>query len=273
MQPIVTLTTDFGFGAYVAQMKGVILGYRSDVQLIDVTHQIGPQSIVEAAVLLNDTVTSYPAETIHLVVVDPGVGSDRAILYAELGDWRFVLPDNGLLTLVAEHHAIHRIVRLTNPAYRAANISPTFHGRDIMAHAIGYLLQGIDPMLMGVSATDFVRIVIPSAKIESNELVTGEILFIDHFGNSITNITRRRLEEAFGEGNAKASAVEVGGLGVAPSWCRNYSEHPVGEPVVLFDSQNRLEIAVVSGSFAARYAVSKGCPIAVRYSGRNDKVP
>lgn len=273
MSPIVTLTTDFGLGAYVAQIKGVILGYRPDVQLVDMSHQIAPQSIVEATVLLSDTVPSFPKGTIHLVVVDPGVGSDRAILYAEIGHWRFVLPDNGLLTLIAERHGVRRLIRLTDPVYRAKVVSPTFHGRDIMAHAIGHLLQGTEPTLMGEPAADFVRLPIPIAEITSKNLVTGEVLFVDHFGNAISNVTRRLLEQAFGEDNVKHASAEMEGCSVIPSWCGNYAQHAPDEPVVLFDSQNRLEFAVVNGNFAARYGIAKGRPVTVRHSGRSGKVP
>jgi S-adenosyl-L-methionine hydrolase (adenosine-forming) len=247
--PIVTLTTDFGAGPYLAQMKGVMLGYHSRIQFVDVTHEIAPQGIRQAAIVLGDVVASFPAQTMHLVVVDPGVGSDRAILYVEAGDWRFVLPDNGLISVIAGKYPIHRIIHLSNPKYFSPKISATFHGRDIMSHVIGHLLQGTDPSVMGSLANDFEKISVPQPIVTVNKSVSGEILFLDHFGNAISNIRREDIRQAFGRDlhTKESLSISIAGLQKTPTWCQNYSEQTVGDFVVLFDSQNRLELAVVNG--------------------------
>ncbi len=259
MPPIVTLMTDFGTGSYVAQMKGIILGYEPKVQLVDVTHDIAPQGIRQATIVLGDVVPSFPAKTIHLVVVDPGVGSDRAILYVEAGEWRFVLPDNGLISAIADAYPIHRMIQLTQTEFFSPRISPTFHGRDIMSHVIGHLLRGAVPTAMGNSVESFVKICFPHPTISRENGLMGEILFVDHFGNAISNIRRERLIQEFGLeclSNA-AFKVYVDGQPQRLPFCRNYSQRNSGELVSLFDSQGRLELAVVCGNAAVEHGISE----------------
>jgi S-adenosyl-L-methionine hydrolase (adenosine-forming) len=257
--PIVTLTTDFGAGPYVAQMKGIILGYESKVQFVDVTHEIAPQGIRQAAIVLGDVVPSFPAKTIHLVVVDPGVGSDRAILYVEAGEWRFVLPDNGLISAVADAYPIHQVIQLTKTEFFSPRISPTFHGRDIMSHIIGHLLRGADPTAMGIITDSIVKLCLPQPTASQENCLLGEILFVDHFGNAISNLRRERLLQEFGQDCLLNGSIKVSidGRPQQLPFCRNYAQLNSGELVSLFDSQGRLELAVVNGNAAVEYGISE----------------
>ena len=143
---LITLMTDFGAGSpYVAAMKGVILSINPSVTLVDLTHAIPPQDVREGALVLEDVAPYFPPGTIHVAVVDPGVGTDRAILYAEIGSQRYVAPDNGLLSRLSRNTPPSRIVRLTNPDYWLRPVSATFHGRDIMAPVAARLSLGLDP--------------------------------------------------------------------------------------------------------------------------------
>src|SRR6201999_3324233 len=134
MTCIITLTTDFRTGSpYVAAVKGVILGINPSVRLIDVSHSVGPQNVHEAAVLLAEAATWFPAGTIHVAVIDPGVGTQRKLIYARIGDQQYLAPDNGLLSLLAKRRKPARVVQLTNPEIWLPDVSKTFHGRDILA--------------------------------------------------------------------------------------------------------------------------------------------
>jgi S-adenosylmethionine hydrolase len=273
--PIVTLTTDFGLSDYVAQMKGVILGYRPDVQLIDVTHGIAPQSVIQGAIVLGDIVESFPRGTLHFAVVDPGVGSDRAILYAEIGDWNFVLPDNGLLSLVVECRPIRRLIRLDQKLVRpTADIAPTFHGRDIMAHAVGMILQGCEPSRLGPSTDLLVRLTLPKPTFHDEGTIEGEILFFDSFGNAICNIDRAMIAGNDGSIDDESDwSVAVAGLTVSPSRCRNYAQQPAGSTVWLFDSQSRLELAVVNGDCKEMHKLSVGRRVTLKPGSGKPQLP
>jgi S-adenosyl-L-methionine hydrolase (adenosine-forming) len=244
MRPIITLTTDFGMGSpYVAQMKGVILSICREVDVIDISHAIGPQNIREGAVVLADATPRFPAGTIHVAVVDPGVGTSRRIVYVEIGEQRYVAPDNGLLSLLAASEKRRGIIALENADYWAAMPSRTFQGRDIMAPVAAHLAQGVDPKKLGRACDSLEMLDWPDAR-TSPSIITGEVLFVDSFGNLITNIRREQIAP-FGE--PASVTVDCGGRrisGIVPT----YGAALTGEIVALFDSQGRLEIAKVGGS-------------------------
>src|SRR5437762_1245299 len=165
MRSIITLTTDFGVSSpYVAQMKGVILSICRDVELVDISHAVGPQNIREGAVVLADATPRFPAGTVHVAVVDPGVGTARRIVYAEIGEQRYVAPDNGLLSRLARSERPRRMVALENADYWLPQMSQTFHGRDIMAPAAAHVAGGVDPRNLGPVRDSMLMLDWPEAK-------------------------------------------------------------------------------------------------------------
>jgi S-adenosylmethionine hydrolase len=258
-RPLVTLTTDFGTSSpYVAQMKGVILSLCRDAELIDISHAIGPQNVREGAVVLADATPLFPASTIHVAVVDPGVGTTRRILYAEIGSQQYVAPDNGLLSALTSREQPRRIVAIENREYWLSNVSQTFHGRDIMAPVAARLAAGLDPAQLGPSCQTLVTLDWPQPQLASDR-IAGEVLCVDSFGNLITNIGRREVE-AFG--NGATIIVDCGGRQIR-GLVTTYGAALSGELVALFDSQGRLEIASVAGNAARELHVKAGEPVIV----------
>ena len=242
MRSLITLTTDFGVGSpYVAQMKGVILSICRDVELIDISHAIGPQNVREGAVVLADATRRFPAGTIHIAVVDPGVGTSRRIIYAELDEQHYLTPDNGLLSLLAGRDSPKCILALENAAYWLPQPSRTFQGRDIIAPAAAHLAAGVDPKKLGQPRDAMVMLDWLQPK-KSAYSVAGEVLYIDSFGNLITNMNHADVQTL---GNPASLVVDCGGRqihGIVPT----YGAALNGEFVALFDSQGRLEIGRAS---------------------------
>lgn len=264
MQPIVTLTTDFGFGSYVAQMKAVLLGYCREIQIVDIAHDIAPQDIVHGATVLADVSTRFPDDTLHLAVVDPGVGTDRKLLYVEAGLWRYILPDNGLIGIVAERWPVKRAVQLTQPRFWAASVAPTFHGRDIITHVAGHLLQAVDPLELGEVVEKLVDLPIEKPVFRERQL-EGKILLIDHFGNMISNISRADLAQfwslhAISQGE---TMVRICGVDAVLNWSNTYGTQAPGSLIAMMDSQDRLEIARVNGNAAQFLNLQVGARIEV----------
>jgi S-adenosylmethionine hydrolase len=259
MSPLITLTTDFGLGSpYVAQIKGVILSICRNADLIDLTHAIAPQNIREGAVVLADTTGSFPPGTIHLAVVDPGVGTARRLIYAQIGGQRFVTPDNGLVSLIARRTLPERIIAIENPAWWLPNPSRTFHGRDILAPVAAHLACGVDPAELGPPSDRLVSLDC-ARPVKSGANIRGEILYVDSFGNLITNITR---EEISALGDLARVVIDCAGrtiFGLVPT----YGAARPGEVVALFDSQDRLEIAVACGNAARQLGAQAGAVVHV----------
>ena len=250
--PIITLTTDFGTRApYVAEMKGVILSMNPAVQLVDLSHDIPPQDVRHAAFFLAAAVPYFPPDTIHVVVVDPGVGTERAILYVELGTQRLLVPDNGCWT-VSPKVAVHKVIRLKNTALWRRVVSRTFHGRDIFAPAAANLSLGLDPHLLGPTVSEWERLHMPGVIIRVNEM-RGEVVFVDDFGNLITNLPPDEGTVVIGE---KEVSKRV----------HSYGEAPRGTLVALRSSFETLEIAEVQGNAAQRLNASVATPVMLRRS-------
>jgi S-adenosyl-L-methionine hydrolase (adenosine-forming) len=262
MRNLITLTTDFDVGSpYVAQMKGVILSICREVDLVDISHAIAPQNIREGAVVLADATPVFPPGTIHVAVVDPGVGTARRIVYAEMGEQRYLAPDNGLLSLLAGAQLPRRIVAVENTALWRAEISQTFHGRDIIAPVAAHLARGIDPTELGPPRDTLLMLDWPQPRVAASQ-ITGEILYIDSFGNLITNIRRHDVASL---GGSSRLIVDCGGRrirGLVPT----YGAAMSGEIIALIDSQGRLEIAKVGGHAARELSIQTGDPVAVTYS-------
>ena len=256
--PIITLTTDFGTaGPYVAAMKGIILGINPDVRLVDLSHDIPPQDVRHAAYFLAAAVPYFPAGVLHVVVVDPGVGSDRALLCVEWEGQRLLAPDNGCWTLLTRERAPTAVYRLEEPRYWRQPVSPTFHGRDILAPVAGHLSLGVPPHLLGPAAKEWVQLAEPAPSLGKNRL-QGEVVFVDRFGNLITNIPGAACP-LLTEGRMQVIVEEQ----EVPRCVRTYAEAEPGVLVALVSSSGRLEIAVRNGSAAQRLRAGVGTVVRV----------
>ena len=243
--PIITLLTDFGIeDYYVAAMKGVILARCGHARLIDISHTIAPQNILSAAYVLRGAYEQFPAGTIHLAVVDPGVGSSRRGIILRTDRYLFVGPDNGLFSLVIPESV--ESFEIQPSAHLPATVSNTFHGRDIFAPVAAALATGVKPDELGSPIPDPQRLR-PITQISSSE-IESQIIHIDRFGNGVTGIERRQLNSNL---RPQSFAVRIGDA-VIHDQKRFYSEEPLvsGEPFVIWGSLNFLEISVANDSAA-----------------------
>jgi S-adenosyl-L-methionine hydrolase (adenosine-forming) len=236
-------------------MKGVILTIDPGARIVDLSHAIPPQDLQHAAFFLAGALPCFPPGVIHVIVVDPGVGTARALLYVELSGHRLLVPDNGCWTELSRATGGEpRVIRLAERSYWRDSISSTFHGRDILAPVAGHLSLGLDPALLGPEVRSWVTLAIPAARASPGGW-QGEVVFVDHFGNLITNIPAEALAAA-------AIRVQVG-KGETGRRVRTYGEAEPGTLVALISSWGRLEIAVAQGSAADRLGVGKGTPVSV----------
>jgi S-adenosylmethionine hydrolase len=256
-QPIITLTTDFGEDSpYVAAMKGVILGINPQVRIVDLSHQVPPQDVRYAAFFLTSAIPYFPPEVLHVVVVDPGVGSERAILYVETDGHRLLVPDNGCWTELPASKP-PPVRRLSERGFWREPVSATFHGRDIFAPVAARLSLGLDPARLGPAVTDWVRLPTRAPELGTDSLA-GEVVFVDHFGNLITNIPGA----AFLALAARPLRITIEGQPV-PRHVRTYAEVDPGAVVALVGSTERLEIAVSQGSAARQLRLGVGSRVVV----------
>ena len=255
--PPIALLTDFGTrDHYLGTMKGVMLGIAPEATLVDITHEVAPQDVLGGALQLAASYRYFPRDTVFLAVIDPGVGSARRAIAAEAGGFRFVAPDNGLLTLVFNEAPPTRIVELREPRYQRPEVSRTFEGRDRFAPAAAWLATGVDLAALGPIVSEYLRLDVPEPAVES-ERVRGVVLAVDGFGNLVTNVPRA-LVNRFGD-----ATFTVGGTPV-PRLVSTYAEMPPGEVCALIGSSNYLEFAVNSASAAARLGLSRGTLVEVR---------
>jgi S-adenosylmethionine hydrolase len=255
---LITLTTDFGAkDPFVGIMKGVIARIDPRATVVDLTHGIPPQDILAAAMVLRHAAEYFPRGTIHVAVVDPGVGTTRRPVLIEGDDTYFIGPDNGIFSLLFEERRPKRIIHLSNPAYYLRKTSNTFHGRDVFAPAAAYLSAGVAPAAFGAEVEDCVRIKWP-ALVCSSRSITGEIVYIDGFGNLFSNI--RELDLAgLGSTNIAIVLGDVTIPGLAPS----YAAAPQGEPVAVINSWGLLEIAVNQANAARLLGAGIGAQVYV----------
>lgn len=250
---IIALMTDFGLqDPYVGIMKGVILSIHRDVHLIDITHQIPPGDVVRAATLLLEALPFFPKGTIHLVVVDPGVGGTRRPILVLSKDQMLVGPDNGIFWPVVLQDPGSKVLHLNEPSYFLPRISHTFHGRDVFAPVAAHLARGVHPFHMGRPIGDMVMLQMAQAVV-SGEALEGEIVRADGFGNLITNIHREQMEAFLAGGEA---VILVGETRV-PGLTTTYSNVPEGEWLALYGSSGHLEIAVNRGRASERLGRGK----------------
>lgn len=260
MAPVIALLSDFGTrDHYAGTMKGVILGICPDASLVDITHEIPAHDILQGALQLSAAFHYFPARTIFLCVVDPGVGTARRAVAVEAGDYLFVAPDNGLLTMVIDEVAASRIVELTEPRYARAAVSRTFEGRDRFAPAAAWLGKGIELSALGRPLQRCETLDIPLAA-EREGVLYGSVLLVDRFGNVITNVGRRAFESFAGSGSIRIFAA---GREIARV-VETYGEIGQDDVCALFGSSERLELAVRGGSAAARLDAGAGAPVEIR---------
>lgn len=257
----ITLTTDFGESDYyVAAMKGVISTINPSAAVIDVTHLIPPHDIYSAAFTLMCCYREFPKRTIHVVVVDPGVGSNRRPILVMAGDYSFIGPDNGVFSYIYQREEVGRIVELTSDHYFRTPVSNTFHGRDIFAPCAAYLSKGLDPQVLGEEIDDPVRFNIPAAR-SSGSRVAGTVIHIDRFGNIITNITSSELTE---EAVAQGAVVSIG-KNQGARILSHFAEAGQGELFAYFGSAGLLELAVPRHSAARLVEAKRGMEVLVNF--------
>lgn len=259
-RPVVALLTDFGTrDHYAGTLKAVVLGVCPDATLVDIGHEIPPHDVLGGALELAACYRYFPAGTIFLVVVDPGVGSSRRGIAADCGDYKFVAPDNGVLSAVFRDLPPKKVVELTERKYARPTISRTFEGRDRFAPAAGWLARGITLVSMGKSITSYQLLDLPRPQIAADG-ISGEVVRVDRFGNLITNIDRKALEQFAG---GRPIAVALDGRDI-PRLVATYAEAPAGELCALFGSTDHLEVAVNAGDAAAALGLSRGARATVR---------
>lgn len=261
MRPVVALLTDFGVrDHYAGTMKGVILSICPDAVLVDISHDVPPHDLLSAALELAASYKYFPQGTIFLVVVDPGVGSSRRPIAAEAGDYRFVAPDNGVLSAVFKELPPRRVVELSERRFARPTVSRTFEGRDRFAPAAGWLAKGTELKALGRALSDFLRLAIPDPVATEAE-VRGEVLRVDRFGNLITNIDRRSFERLGRPGEVK---LEIrAGDHLVGRMVNTYAEITPDEVCSLFGSTEHLEIAANATSAADTLRLGRGAAVTV----------
>jgi len=255
MNKIITLTTDFGLAdPYVAEIKAVILGINSIVEIVDISHQIEKFNIRMGAYVLAAAAPYFPKGTIHVAVIDPGVGTKRKPILVETENGFFIGPDNGVLALAAKKQGIKHVYEIANPKYMLPKVSTTFHGRDIFAPAAAHLSKGILPSEFG---PEIHRIIKPKfARISRKDsMLIGEIIHVDSFGNIVTNFTAKELESA---GVKEDMKLKIGNIVLRLRLCKAYAEVPVKKPLAIIGSHDFLEISVNQGNAAETFRAKVG---------------
>jgi hypothetical protein len=259
-KPLIAFLTDFGTrDHYAGVMKGVVLAINPEVTLVDLTHDLPPHDIAHASRELAATYKFFPAGTLFVVVVDPGVGSQRRGIAAEAGDWKFVSPDNGVLTAVFQECPPKRVVELSERRYARPTVSRTFEGRDRFAPAAAWLSRGIQLSALGRTVTDYQLLDLPRPQLNGTTL-SGVVTRVDRFGNVVTNLDRRSCEK-LGEGGVLQLQVGAHTINRIVS---TYSEIGEGEVAALFGSTDHLECAARSSSASERLGVQAGEAVELR---------
>ncbi|MFW6101768.1 MAG: SAM hydrolase/SAM-dependent halogenase family protein [Bacteroidota bacterium] len=258
--PLITLTTDFGIeDDYVGLMKGVIRSINPHVAVIDLTHYIPPQDVAWTAYMLYYSFDYFPKESIHVVVVDPGVGSSRPIKLVKLAGHYFLAPDNGVMTKLVVRYNPEEIWTVNNPEYFLPDISNTFHGRDIFAPTAAHLSNGVSPEKLGEASEKMKTLFLPEPQMKANE-ITGQIVHIDRFGNLITNIEQgmvTRLPVSPDDLAIHLSGRSLSGIK------SSYNEVEEGNALAIYGSKGLLEISVNKDSAAKKLNLNKGDSVKV----------
>jgi len=251
--PIITLTTDYGTqDGYVGALKGAILSVAPTVRIVDITHEIEPYSVLHGALVLKQVWPWFPPGTVHLCVVDPGVGTSRGVLVASFGERFVVAPDNGLLTLVARSESCDAMYFAANPKFFHESVSPTFHGRDVLAPIAAHLANGISIAEFGPRTERMTRLELPEPLV-SPTLIRGHVLHVDRFGTLVTNVDGTVLRSPTSDSEpwvVVVDGVEIGAIRTT------FGDVEPGNPVALIGSSGFLEIAVNQGRAVDRFGRS-----------------
>jgi S-adenosyl-L-methionine hydrolase (adenosine-forming) len=261
--PIVTLTTDFGRrDHYVAAMKGVILQIAPKTTVVDVTHHIKPQDVMHAAFVVRQIWQSFPRDTIHIVVVDPGVGSERRIIAAQFTRQLLISPDNGIVSFLHRDLQLEALrVVSNNRMFASTETANTFHGRDIMAPVAAHLCSGHKLAEVGPTADQLEILDLPKPEQSADRSIKGEVIYLDGFGNLVTNLTREDLAKTFA---ARPGAhVWLDDHDVGPL-VQTYAQVEEGKALALIGSADMLEIAVNCGNAAKRFNADVGATVVVK---------
>lgn len=258
---VITITTDFGGrDPFTACVKGVMLKINPQAQFIDISNEIAPQDIWEGAYVLKSAYTYFPKGTIHLAVIDPGVGSGRRPIIVVTESYLFVGPDNGLFSLIYRESERVHVYHITASHYFLPNPGPTFHGRDIFAPVAAGLSKGVSPSNFGDEITDYVRLNIPSPKV-SEQTIDGHIVHIDRFGNIITNITYTDLKPLMPDGvSAESVRVAIAGREIV-GLRQFYAESAPGTPGAIINSSGNLEVFLFKQNAKTALSVKRGEPV------------
>ena len=267
MRRILTLTTDFGISdGYVAAMKGVVLSCMPEARIVDITHQVPPQDVAAGAFAMYSACSFFPEGSVHVGVVDPGVGSDRRGIVVETEQFVYVGPDNGLFSPIYEREIVRRIVAIENAALMRPVVSSTFHGRDVFAQVGAHLLKGVSCDEVGPEIEVPVTCNLWGVE-ERDDALVGRVVCVDHFGNAISMIARSQIDAKYPDGNFEIIIGEIRFDRI----CQTYSQVEKGKTLALYGSLDTLEIAVCGGSASRTLGVKRGDEICVyRGQGRRD---
>jgi len=259
---IVTFTTDFGLqDAFVGTMHGVVLNIHPETRIVDICHSVASYDILDGAFTIAQAYRFFPPRTAHVVVVDPGVGSERRPILAETENYVFVAPDNGVLSMIEGREPKFTVRHITADRYFLHPVSQTFHGRDVFAAVAGWLSKGIDPADFGPEITDHVRLSLPVVERIGNDSLRGVVLKVDRFGNLITNIGEQEAPELFAPSMPPVSIL-VGGETIT-CICKSYAEGGEGGYFAIMGSSGYLEIAARQASAAERLNSGAGSPVGI----------
>ena len=261
-RPIVALMTDFGLrDPFVGIMKGVILGINPSATIVDVCHELDPGDIRSAAFAFAMAFPYFPAGTIFAAVIDPGVGTRRRAIAADIDGNLVVCPDNGVLSWVLHNHSLREAVELSRSEFFLCEVSNTFHGRDVFAPVAAHLSMGVPLEELGPRVNDLSTFPTPEALAE-NESVQGEVVYVDRFGNLVTSIPREQLEGWRNESSGGRVRIQIGSMEIQ-GISATYGDGPPGRAVAVFGSAGFLEIAVNGGSAAQLLGAAIGSRVLV----------
>jgi S-adenosyl-L-methionine hydrolase (adenosine-forming) len=261
-RPVITLTTDFGSDdSLVGSMKGVILSIQPDAEIIDITHKVLPYDLLDGALAIGTAYRFFPPRTVHVVVVDPGVGTERRPLLVTAGQHYFVAPDNGVLSMIYQNEESLTVRYITAEHYFLQPVSNTFHGRDIFSPVAAWLSKNGQSNSFGEEISDFVRFALPKPKAAGNGM-KGVVLRADNFGNLLTNFTAEDLPQVLAGSNFKMRV----GNGQISRFAQTFGNGGPNEPILILGSSGFFEVAVNRGNAAKATGAARGAEVTVEFA-------